>query len=96
MKAGEAFWKLFGWSMGAMMRALPGAMTVGNREIRAHLRDGSETESTESAYSYTQHMYSGCAVSASMNHEEKISTLPMLTGGVQSRAERGGTIRVDF
>lgn len=56
------------------MRALPGAMTVGNREMGTYLRDGSETESTESTYSYAQHVFSLCYVAASMNHEENIST----------------------
>lgn len=33
----------------------------GEQEMGTHLRDGSETESTESIYSYAQHMYSVCA-----------------------------------
>lgn len=52
----------------------------GNEEGGTHLRDGSEAELIESINLFNNFLFSACYVSASMNHEENMSTVKMLMG----------------
>ena len=82
--------------MGAVMRALPGAMTVGNRRW-GHIWEMAQRQNQQNLLIHTLNTCIQSVLRGSQYEPwREYKHCWCWQGSVPSRAERGGTIRVDF